>query len=294
MQFNGVVETVFIEGAKLVNGTIADVVVCGQKSRNKRRYKPEALQKAAAQYEGKAVYVNHDPKAVLRSADDRIGQLKGVYWDGERLRAKQLVILESHKMTPKVKEDLERSLGFFGLSHVVDGQYTVDKDGFQVVEQIDKVTSVDLVSDAATCKSLMEQADAEAPNADAAIAEAFGQAVMAVVQDGSLDLKAKMSKIKDILQAQEKLAAKGEAKKEEAPADGAAPPPPASEQALQSLTEQVQQLKTELAALKPKKYLVPAQPTPTVIPAGQANLQEQTQPDVIPTDKTALKRWFHK
>lgn len=287
-----IVETVFMENAKLVNGEIADVVVCGQTSRNKRRYNAAALQKALHFYEGKEVYVNHDPKATLRNANDRIGTLKDVYWDGERIRAKRLVILESHAMTPKVQEDLTRNLGFFGLSHVIDGQYTVDKDGVQVVEQIDRVTSVDLVSNAATCRSLMEQQDAEAPSADDAIDQAFSQAVMAVCQDKALDKAGKMKKIKDILTAQEKLTAKADAA---APADAPSPAdaPPATEQTLQTLATQVEQLRTELATLKPKKYLLAPTSAPRLVPAGVAsNLQEQA--GEIPTDPVILRRWLRK
>jgi hypothetical protein len=122
-----------------------------------------------------------------------------------------------------------------------------------------------------TFDPLLEQAvtEQDEPVADP-VAEAFKAAVMAVLDDASLDLAGKMAKIETILEQQEALA----------PAP-AAPAAPAQEQ---TLAEQVKRLTEQVATLtkapKPKKYIT-------------APVPEQT--DTVPTaltDKAKMRKWL--
>jgi phage tail sheath gpL-like len=102
------------------------------------------------------------------------------------------------------------------------------------------------------------------------VAEAFKAAVMAVLDDASLDLAGKMAKIETILEQQEALA----------PASAA----PAAFAQEQTLAEQVKRLTEQVATLtkapKPKKYIT-------------APVPEQT--DTVPTaltDKAKMRKWL--
>ncbi|AMV25429.1 hypothetical protein VT84_13590 [Gemmata sp. SH-PL17] len=277
------IETLLLEASAPSAGVLPNVKVLGAKSRNKREYTPDAMRSAVSLYEGATVYVNHaGEKTKHRSLDDRFGKLKNVRFDEQRNELRgDLEYLESHPAGTRLKEDIERKLNYFGLSHDADGVYQL-KGGVKVVTQIDKVNSVDLVSNPATAISLLEQEDAPAqaePSAsDQAMSDAFSQAVLSVLQDGALDTAGKVEKIKLILEKQDEINAPAEKKDE-----------PAQEQTeIQRLTEQLAALSKQVAEQKPRKYIVPGTTT---------NLTEQTQSapvDGPPKDKAALKKWLLK
>ncbi len=266
-------------------GVMANVVILGQKSRNRRFYTEEAMRGAVSLYEGKAVYISHaGDKVKHRPAQERYGRLTRVRFDeaSKKLRG-DLVYLESQQqMTAMVKEDLSRKLNFFGLSHVADGVWHRDTEGTQIVTKIEKVDTVDLVSDPATVTSLREQADAPGgpppPHpADAALTDGFVSACTAVLQDTSLDTAAKVAKIKELLEKQEAAMKPAEEKKPDEPAKEQT-----EAQLIAKITEQV------TALLKPKKYV-------TAAPAPATTLTEQTAAtplDAAPKDKAALKKWL--
>lgn len=285
------VETTLWEGASAEPGIFRDVKILGQKSKNKRVYTEQAMAGAVELYEGKTVYISHAQKGVVhRPALERFGRLENVRFDKTKKQIRgDLVYLETQQqMTSMVKEDLDRKLGFFGLSHVADGEFHRNKEGTQVVTKITKVDTVDLVSDPATATSLREQADAPAPGeptephpADTALADGFVAACTAVLQDAALDTAAKVAKIKELLEKQEAAM-----KPSDTPAE------PAKEQAdpaYAKLAEQFAQLQAQFAAMKPKKYV-------TAAPAPATPLVEQTVTvlDAPPKDKAALRKWLSK
>lgn len=286
------VETTLWEDAQSSTaGVIKDVKILGQRSRNKRFYTEQAMQRAVPLYEGKAVYISHASKGVVhRPAPERYGRLTGVRYDAQRKQLRgDLVYLESQaQMTAMVKEDLSRGLNFFGLSHAADGAWHM-KEGIQTVTTIDRVTSVDLVSDPATATSLREQEDAPAaPGAAPADAgpdpklEALRAGVNAILDKGG-SVDAIVTAITEFLETMGDAASKGE----ETPAA-----PKAEEQTtatVAKLTEQIAALTATVASIqKPKKYVT--------APTAPANtLTEQTAPtalDVPPKDPAALKKWL--
>jgi hypothetical protein len=60
-------------------------------------------------------------------------------------------------MAHRIKEDLDRKLGCFGLSHVFDGKGRVSPEGITIVEQITNIDEVDVVTNPGTTLSLTEQ-----------------------------------------------------------------------------------------------------------------------------------------
>lgn len=146
--------------AKLEAGIIRGVHILGFKSKNRREYSPAAVEKAKGLYEQASVFIDHDPKTA-RSAEERFGVLENVTFEKDGLRG-DLKFLEAHPMAARVKEDVARDLRLFGLSHNIDGKGAKNDKGILIVESIDKVTSVDLVTGAATVNGLLESIQPEA------------------------------------------------------------------------------------------------------------------------------------
>ncbi|AMV26110.1 hypothetical protein VT84_17055 [Gemmata sp. SH-PL17] len=262
------------------NGVLPNVKILGQKSRNKRFYTEDAMKGAVSLYEGKAVYISHAGEKVKhRPATERFGRLKNVRFEpGKKELRGDLVYLESQaQITAMLKEDMERGLNFFGLSHVADGHWHL-KEGVKVVTKIDKVDSVDLVSDPATATSLREQTDVTQ------VTDEFEQSVLAVLNDEALDTAGKKAKLQTLSGA--------------AAAAPVVPATPVKEQTetdpIKALTEQVSNLTKTVASLqqKPKKYVTSAQSQATTL--QEQTDTTQTQLDAPPKDKAALKKWLRK
>ena len=228
---------------KLGDGVIKDVLVLGINSRNRRRYKPDAMKRASLLYEGVAVFLDHptneDRERKGRAAEDRFGVLRGVHFqesNGGQLRG-DLQYLTTHPMAPRVAEDLQRGLNFFGLSHLADGTGSTEKGtGITMVESIDRVIEVDLVTNPATALNLREQEEGQTVSPEAAGRMAEDQArqeqvsdehedialengVMAILKDPNLSTDKKLEKIKELFAAHMSV---HEAEEAEAAADAAA------------------------------------------------------------------------
>lgn len=141
---------------------IRGVKILGIRSRNGRLYLPEALQRAAALYEGAKVNVNH-PKggpAAPRDYQDRLGVIRHVRFRPDDGLFGDLHYNPKHPIAEQLAWDAEHQAGAVGLSHNVEAITRRQRDQL-VVEAINKVTSVDLVADPATTRGLFEQARAD-------------------------------------------------------------------------------------------------------------------------------------
>jgi hypothetical protein len=141
---------------------IYGVKVLGWESVNNRRYLPEAGRDAVNRrlYEGAKVYTNHpgpSEKNRSRDVEDGFGRLTNTRWENDGVYG-DLLYFENHPMAARILEDVERGVGFFGLSHNAWGEGET-RDGVFVVAKIAEVNSVDLVSDGATVKNLWESRD---------------------------------------------------------------------------------------------------------------------------------------
>jgi hypothetical protein len=142
-------------------GIIRDVKVLGRRSRNGRVYSDRALQQARTLYEGAPVYLDHPDR---RSPDadrpiaSKFGHLKNVRLAPDGIRA-DLVFLKKHPLAESICEAAERMPGQLGLSHNAEGRVTEDRDGNTIVDSVEAVRSVDLVTNPATNRGLFESTD---------------------------------------------------------------------------------------------------------------------------------------
>jgi hypothetical protein len=140
-------------------GWIGGVKILGMESRNGRRYSPEALERAAALYEGAKVNVNH-PKGqngTGRDYQDRLGSMRNVQWrSGEGLFG-DLQFNPHHALAEQLIWDAEHAPENVGFSHNVQAR-TKRRGEQMLVEEILRVQSVDLVADPATTQGLFEEA----------------------------------------------------------------------------------------------------------------------------------------
>lgn len=138
-------------------GIIRGVKLLGYKSKNGRRYTNEAVKKAVPLYDGAKVYVNHPRRSDAgedRPFQDWVGTVEnpaersdGIYGD-IKLRKESTHyrgIIEAAKRFPK---DV-------GFSHVAEGDSSVVSDT-EIVESINEVFSVDLVTEPATTRGFFE------------------------------------------------------------------------------------------------------------------------------------------
>ena len=137
------------------SGIIYGVRVIGQQSRNGRTYTEQALRDAVRLYEGAAVFFDHEDRSPEdKSSRDLFGELRNARFENGAVRA-DLHYLRSHPAAEQITEAAERMPHRFGLSHHADGR-TVRRDGSVIVESIEVVHSVDIVSRPATNRGLFE------------------------------------------------------------------------------------------------------------------------------------------
>ncbi len=132
------------------------VKILGLRSRNGRRYLPEALSAAARLYEGVRVNVDHaeNPAQAVRRYRDRLGLLRQVRAEADGLYG-DLHYNPKHALAEQLLWDAEHAPGNVGLSHHVQAR-AARRDGELVVEAILEVYSVDLVAEPATTNGLFE------------------------------------------------------------------------------------------------------------------------------------------
>jgi hypothetical protein len=137
-------------------GVLRGVKVLGRVSRNGRRYSPAALRSALRLYEGARVNINHPQRGggKDRAVAERFGVLRRIRLEADGIRA-DLHYLTRHPLAEMIAEAAERMPEALGLSHNAEGR-TARREGLEIVEQITRVLSVDLVSDPATTGGLFE------------------------------------------------------------------------------------------------------------------------------------------
>lgn len=153
------------------NGVIRNVRVLGPKSPNCHdipgvtkgtQYLRSAMESGLPMYNGAPVYIDHPDRrnpGMDRPAEQAFGKLENarinVGKDGDETRA-DLPYYKSHPMTARVVEDVQRKIGNYALSHnAVTGKAKV-LEGIYVVETLEEVRSVDMVTRGATNKNLWE------------------------------------------------------------------------------------------------------------------------------------------
>jgi hypothetical protein len=148
------------------NGIIYGVKVLGRTSPNTygqpgvslTEYSTMAMEGAAHLYEGIKVFEDHPDRRQLdteRKVAEALGVLRNVRVEADGLRA-DLHLVRSDDVAESVMNDVERGLGVYGLSHNAVAGKTSIRAGRYVIETIEHVRSVDLVTRPATNRNLWE------------------------------------------------------------------------------------------------------------------------------------------
>jgi len=140
------------------NGVIHDVKILSLQSKNdggNRVYDPGAVARAIPLYEGSHVNVDHVSAYESVKYANRIGRLQNVRAAVDGLVA-DFHFNPRHALAEQLCWDAEHSPSSVGFSHVIEGR-KVKRDGKNVVEDILRVLSVDLVANPATTAGLFEE-----------------------------------------------------------------------------------------------------------------------------------------
>lgn len=195
-------------GAPVVRG----VKLLGEESRNRRRYLPESV--SPNQYEGKPVNLNHPEGATKqRVVQERFGWIQDARKEGDEWRG-DLHYNPEHPFAKQFAWFAANKADQIGLSHDAVGTGRTE-NGIFLVEKVVEVKSVDLVADPASTKGLFESMSEEYENTGSGdegelkgLEDHVKDAVRAICDDQSLDLSAKMKKIRAALKLLEEPEAK--------------------------------------------------------------------------------------
>lgn len=268
------------------NGIIKGVKLLGRVSKNGREYSEHALSQAVTLYENKKINIGHPDRNTPdkeRGLSEWWGVVRNVHRGEDGDVYGDIHYRQQHAETPALLEAAEKFPEHFGLSQNAEGQKT--RQGSKIiVETIDLVRSLDVVTNPATTnglfeseertvkktiKQIFESLDAakfkgkpgamklleddgaaygnapmdipEEASVDDQVDSAFRAMACAVIDDDSLDDKAKVAKIKDILAAKAKLTSGAE--------DKAVDDEPGDETSMESTDPAVQKLSKKLSLL---------------------------------------------
>jgi hypothetical protein len=141
------------------HGVLRGVKLLGLSSSNGREYPKETVARAMTLYEGAKVNVNHPDGAdpgQPRDYRDRIGVIRGPHLrEAEAGLFGDFHFNPKHVLAEQLVWDAKHAPENVGFSHNVQGK-VAKRNGRQVVEEIVRVQSVDLVADPATTRGLFE------------------------------------------------------------------------------------------------------------------------------------------
>ena len=234
---------------QLKDNVLKGVLILGPDSKNSRRYTSTAMKKAVPLYEGAEVYVDHGERP--RKVEDRFGAIRNPYFctEGKRsLIRGDLEFLDSHTVSARLKEDVEKGRGYYGLSHCAEGNVKSRVDGL-TCHEITKIIGVDLVTSPATTMNLFEETNNTVTEE---VKMNDNDAFLVILEDKDMSNDEKLAKFSDLLGI-EKVT-------EEVEATDVA-------EDKVDLTEEVNQLKEKLNEIQSNIYLKPrSQPVDVVAP----------------------------
>ncbi len=145
-------EFIMFEGTSDENNVFVNVKLLGSISQNGYSYDLAAMEKAVPLYEGVAVYLDHAVKNAPRSYNDRIGYISSPRFCNESIMG-NFVLNPHHPRANQIIFDAKNQTPSVGFSHSITADMNPKK---KLVESINKVFSVDLVSGPATTKNIFE------------------------------------------------------------------------------------------------------------------------------------------
>lgn len=144
------IERVAARPSRIADGLIRGVAVLKAQSSNGRRYPAETLSRAVQFFEGARVFANHASGS--RDVRDLVGMLRSPRLEDGAIRA-DLEVFEG--LAPWLIEVAQRAPDALGLSINASGRVRREGDS-DVVEEITRVRSVDVVAEPAAVSGLFE------------------------------------------------------------------------------------------------------------------------------------------
>jgi len=136
---------------------IEGVLLCGGTSANRRRYRREAFAgDRIKRYEGRPVYIDHGPASGTRGYRDQVGWVEKPRLRGDGMPVGDIALKPTHPDTPSILFDAEHRPANCGMSHVAHCKTGRSADGWEDVDEVVEVESVDVVVDPATTRGLFE------------------------------------------------------------------------------------------------------------------------------------------
>ena len=136
--------------------TIKNIALLGGKSRNNRIYTNECLQKSSVKYEGVKVYIDHPSSEEMKLGRRDVTRLAGKIVNARYAEGKVRGDFQGFGNNGRLLLEIaEKMPDVAGMSHNATAFYK--RSGNQeVIEEINNVISVDLVSDPATNNGMFE------------------------------------------------------------------------------------------------------------------------------------------
>lgn len=141
---------------------IRNVVLLGAESKNRRRYKENAMKEAVPLYEKVQAFVNHPTDAEIRQGERDAFRLAGMFKSPRFSEGKIYGDFHGLPNDPASAKfvAIARMPEIAGMSHNAQGK--MHKEGnIEIVESIERVFSVDLVTSPATTRGLFEHDEFE-------------------------------------------------------------------------------------------------------------------------------------
>lgn len=162
MKFETVTESAVLlcEKIDLEKSIIHGVKLLGLNSKNGRTYRQSAVESAVPLYEGAKVNINHPEgkPSAPRNYQDRLGIIRNVEFRENDGLFGDLHFNPKHPCAEMFLYDAQMQPTAVGMSHNILAK-AVTENKKQVIEEIQRVVSVDVVADPATTASLFESED---------------------------------------------------------------------------------------------------------------------------------------
>lgn len=137
-------------------GMLEGVKLLGWESKNKRKYPRAVIERFIDRYKDRASYYAHGSGE--RHFDDLAGNIRNPRIEADGLYGDVQVLMKDSR-SAKLFEVAASMPHRIGMSHVAVGDGHRDSDGVLVVDTIDEVISIDIVTDPATTNGLFESID---------------------------------------------------------------------------------------------------------------------------------------